>query len=248
MIVAASCALLLTGCATTTYPSEAIDPYQNYNRAVYNFNDGFYRYVATPVNTVYTTALPQFARTGITNFFDNAATVPAILNDALQWNWRYFAKDTTRFVLNTTLGLFGLIDVAGEAGIEGHEQGFSYTLAKWGWSNSNYFILPFLGPGTVSTAVSLPVNYFTSPLTYMPSSSATSWALWGTNSVQTISNQLPSYNTVNATAVDPYVAIRNAYLQNRAYIIQQIDYDGVTPAATGDNSQVSPILLEMTNS
>ncbi len=240
-------ALILTGCASTQ-PTDPNDPYESYNRGVYKFNNGFYHYVATPVNTVYTTALHEFVRTGIGNAFNNINTVPDMMNDALQWNWRYFVKDTVRLVLNTTLGILGLIDVAGESGIPAHEQGFSYTLAKWGWSNSNYFMLPFFGPGTVSTAFSLPVNYFMSPLTYIPQSSGTSWTLWGVDSVQTISEQLPSYNAINDSAIDPYVSIRNAYIQNRAYVLEQIENDGVI-SDDSEASQMSPALqMSLANS
>lgn len=247
LATAISLFLVLTGCSTTPSTPDPSDPYQNYNRAVYSFNDGFYNYVATPINAVYTTALPDFARTGVTNAFSNVATVPDMMNDALQWNWRYFGKDTLRLILNTTLGVFGLIDVAGASGIPAHEQNFSYTLAKWGWVNSNYFILPILGPGTVSSAVATPVDYFSSPLTYVPSSNKWIWGLWGLDGLQVISNQLPSYNVINSTAVDPYVAIRNAYMQNRAFIIQEIQTDGVMQNAA-DDSQMSPALLQMSSS
>lgn len=243
-------ALAIGGCATTGRPADPNDPYEGYNRGVYEFNDGFYHYVATPINAIYTTALPQFVRTGVGNAFNNISTVPAMMNDALQWNWRYFVKDTLRLILNTTLGLFGLIDVAGESGIPAHEQGFSYTLAQWGWTNSNYFMLPFFGPGTVSSAFSLPVNYFMSPLTYIPEKASVSWTLWGLESVQTISEQLPSYNAINDSAVDPYIAIRNAYLQNRAYVIQQIKTDGViSDDSDSDSTQMSPALeMSLANS
>ena len=236
---------LLNGCAGN--PSNPTDPYENYNRTVYKFNNGFYDYVATPIDTVYTMAVPEFMRTGITNAFANIGTFPNMINDALQWNWRYFAKDTARLILNTTLGLFGLIDVAGASGIPAHQQGFSYTLAKWGYVNSSYFMLPVLGPGTVSSTISLVPDYFMSPLTYVHEGDW-QYPLWGLYGIQTISNQLPAYNAVNATALDPYVAIRNAFLQNRAYVLQQIQYDGQIPSQTNQDANISPFLLENANS
>ncbi len=246
----ASACLLLQGCATTGPGADPSDPYIGYNQSVFKFNNGFYDYVATPINTVYITATPEFVRTGVGNALNNLGTVPDMMNDALQWNWRYFVKDTVRLVLNTTLGLFGLIDVAGAAGIPAHEQGFSYTLAKWGYVNSSYFMLPFFGPGTVSSALSLPVNYLMSPLTYI-NGGDWKYPLWGLEGVQTMYQQLPAYNTINATALNPYIAVRNAFLQNRAFVLQQIENDGVVPppAANDMNAEVSPVLLEqMANS
>ncbi len=241
-------ALLLTACANSPY-HDPNDPYESYNRTVYQVNDDFYDYIATPINTAYTTVTPHFVRTGITNAFDNVATAPDIINDALQWNWRYFAKDTTRLILNTTLGLFGLIDVAGAAGIPSHQQGFSYTLATWGWVNSSYFMIPLLGPSTVSGAVSLAPNYLMSPLTYVNGGNW-QYALWGVDGVQTISNILPAYDAIQASALDPYVAIRNAFQQNRQYVLTQIKNDGVMPdsSSTGDASMSPALLEQMSNS
>ena len=235
-------ASLLGGCASTG-PSNPVDPYENYNRTIYQVNDTFYKYVGTPINVTYKTVTPEVLRTGIGNVLSNVGTIPSMANDALQFNWRYLGKDTLRFVLNTTLGFFGLIDVAGMSGIPAHQQSFSYTLAKWGWVNSNYFMIPLLGPGTVSSAVSLPFNYFMSPMTYAVTNNW-SWGLWGMTGVQKIYEILPSYNTINDTAVDPYIAIRNAFEQNRAFVIQQIQNDGVTPAAT-DSTDLSPVLMEL---
>lgn len=263
LLPATALSLLLTGCANSPY-HDPNDPYESYNRTVFQVNNDFYDYIASPINDAYTTVTPEFFRTGVTNAFSNVSTVPDMLNDVLQWNWRYFVKDTARLVLNTTLGLFGLIDVAGAAGIPEHQQSFSYTLATWGWSNSNYFMIPFLGPSTVSGAVSVIPNYLMSPLTYVHGG-AWQYPLWGFDGLQTISNQLPAYNAINEVAIDPYVAIRNAYMQNREYVLAQIKSDGQAPVVAPstspvlsaessvkapnsappiDDSQVSPVLLE----
>jgi phospholipid-binding lipoprotein MlaA len=232
------------GTPLTPDPNDPIDPYHEYNHAAFNFNNYFYTYVATPINDTYIFVTPEFVRTSVGNFFDNVNNVPNLMNDALQWNWGYFGTDALRLILNTTLGLFGLIDVAGAAGFPAHQQGFSYTLAKWGDVNSDYFVMPFFGPGTVSSAYSLIPTYFMSPLTYVHKGS---WTLWGIQSVQTFYQQLPVYNAVNETAVDPYVAIRNAYLQNRAYVLSQINAGTTAPSTedTGvdDSSQMSPALM-----
>jgi phospholipid-binding lipoprotein MlaA len=234
--------LVLSGCASSgSRPSDPNDPYQGYNQAMFSFNNGFYTYVGQPINDVYTFVLPSFARTGIDNFYENISTVPDMANDILQWNWRYFAKDTARLVINTTLGLFGLIDIAGYAGIPAHDQNFSYTLAKWGWTDSNYFILPILGPNTVSSSISLVPDYFMSPMAYVQTG-AWRWAIWGTYALKVNAEAMPQYKILQQTAVDPYVAMRDAYLQNRQFVIEQIKNDGVVPEATP--SDISPAVQE----
>ncbi len=244
--------LCLNGCATSTTdkaPTNPDDPYQNFNQSIFNFNNGFYNYVGIPVNSVYTTVLPTFARTGISNAYQNIGTAPNMANDVLQWNWRYFFKDTLRFVLNTTLGFFGTIDVAGNAGIPSHEQGFTYTLAKWGYVNSSYIVLPILGPSTVSGTVSLVPDYFMSPMTYVNSGNW-EWGLWGGYALEENAQAMPKYQFIQETAIDPYGAMRDAYLQNRAFIIEQINNDGVTPNSTADDGPesgvgMSPIFATM---
>ncbi|MCX7123754.1 MAG: VacJ family lipoprotein [Gammaproteobacteria bacterium] len=230
--------LTLSGCASTgSKPSDPNDPYQTYNQAMFSFNDGFYTYVGQPVNEAYTFILPSFARTGIDNFYQNLGTIPDMGDDLLQWNWRYFGKDTARLIINTTLGLLGLIDIAGYAGIPAHDQGFTYTLAKWGWTDSSYFVLPLLGPSTVSGTISLVPDYLMSPMTYVQTG-AWRWAIWGTYGLKVNSEAMPQYKILKQTAVDPYVAMRDAYLQNRQFVIQQIKNDGLTPEV--DTSNVSP--------
>ena len=221
--------LYLSACASNPqYTSDPSDPYQGYNRAMFSFNNGFYTYVANPVNDVYTTVTPGFFRSGVRNFFRNINTVPALANDALQWNWLYFGKDLVRLALNSTLGLFGLFDVAGSAGIPWHPQGFGYTLAKWGYAQSNYFILPILGPSTVSDTIGLGVDTVSSPVFWIEPV----WArntMGGVYFLQKSSDLLPQYNLINKTALDPYIALRESYMQNRAYNIQQIKFDGKVP-------------------
>ncbi len=248
-------ALGLVGCSSTpTKPADPIDPYESYNQAMFSFNNGFYTYVGQPVNDVYTTVLPSFARTGIDNFYQNIGTVPDMANDLLQWNWRYFGKDTARLIINTTLGLLGLIDIASYAGIPPHDQDFTYTLAKWGWVNSNYFIIPILGPNTVSGTLSLAPDYFMSPMAYVQTG-AWRWAIWGTYALKVNAEAMPQYKILKENSVDPYVAMRDAYLQNRQYVIAQIQNDGVTPEVSTSNispavtsGQMSPALASFSGS
>ena len=248
-------ALALSGCASNpSRPADPNDPYQSYNQAMFSFNDGFYTYVGQPINDAYTFILPSFVRTGIDNFYQNISTVPDMANDLLQWNWRYLGKDTARLIINTTLGLFGLIDIAGYAGIPAHDQDFTYTLAKWGWVNSSYFVLPILGPSTISGTLSLAPDYFMSPMAYVQTG-VWRWAIWGTYALKVNSEAMPQYQILKSTAVDPYAAMRDAYLQNRQFVIQQIKNDGVMPPTPAvdvspavEQGQMSPALASFAGS
>ncbi len=234
------------------YTPDPQDPYQGYNRAIFEFNDVFYQAVNMPVNAIYTAVTPQFARDGIRNIFRNIALVPGLLNDALQWNWRYFGKDALRLGLNTTVGIGGFFDVAGNVGVPWHPQGFGYTLAKWGGpdaiSQPAYFVLPILGASTIGDSVGLALDAVASPITYISSSTLQN-SMIAAYSLQENNDAIPQYQAITSTALDPYVAIREAYLQNRAYNIEQIKYDGNVPASaepaspTPDNSSdISPAL------
>lgn len=235
--------MLLSACAIEGQlkaPPDPADPYQNFNQAVFNFNNGFYTTFAEPVNTAYTTILPTFVQTGISNAYQNLSTVPDMANDLLQWNWRYFIKDTLRLILNSTLGFFGTIDVAGNAGIPSHEQGFGYTLAKWGYVNSSYIVLPILGPNTVGSTISLLPDYFMSPMTYVNSGNW-QYGLWTMYALQENAQAMPKYQFIQETAIDPYAAMRDAYLQNRAFVIEQINNDGVILNSTADSGPESGV-------
>ena len=236
------------------YTPDPQDPYQGYNRAIFEFNDVFYQVVNVPINAIYTTITPQFARDGVRNIFRNIALVPGLLNDALQWNWRYFGKDAARLALNTTVGIGGFFDVAGNVGIPWHPQGFGYTLAKWGGPDSisqpAYFVLPILGASTISDSIGLALDGVASPITYI-SSPLLQYSMVGAYTLQQNSDSMPQYQAITSTALDPYVAIREAYLQNRAYNIEQIKYDGNVPShaqeessAPDSSSGISPALSD----
>lgn len=224
-----------SGCASQspqTPPPPASDPYQGFNQSMFRFNDHVYTYVSHPLNTAYTTVTPKVARTGVANVFRNIGTIPDMANDALQGNWRYFVKDTLRLLLNTTLGLFGLFDVASPSGLPLHQQGFTYTLAKWGYDQSNYLVLPFFGPSTVSGALSILPDYLMSPINHNLNEGKWKWPIAGLFFLNLNAQGVPRYEFLKKNALDPYSAMRDAYLQNRAFVIQQIKTDG---ASTADN-------------
>ena len=216
--------LLLAGCAGQ--PGKVYDPLEGYNRAAFQFNEDFNAVFMQPVVGFYQLAVPKPGRTGVRNFFNNIYTIPNMGNDILQFNWRYFGNDLGRFILNTTVGVFGLVDVASKVGLTPHTQSFGLTLAKWGlWRNPPYLVLPLLGPSNMRDAFGLGADLYMNPVTYVQPS----WVRHGSYGLyltQLATDTLPQMNAITTNAIDPYVAIRSAYLQNRHYVIKQIDSDG----------------------
>jgi len=204
--------------------TQGLDPYQPFNRAMYKFNGGLTKVILQPVVTVYTVVLPSPVRTGVSNFFSNIWMVPTILNDILQLNFPFVAKDTARFVINTTLGVGGLFDVASGAGFHEHPQGFGLTLARWGVVRSPYLVLPFFGPTTFRDALGMVPDYYASPITYVKPWQV-NLGLRSLGFVDAAASVIPQQKLLTVMALDPYVAVRNAYLQNRAHVVDMIRGD-----------------------
>ncbi len=188
------------------------DPHQDFNRHMFALNDSLDKAIFKPVATLYQTVLPSTARKGVTHVFSNLDEIPTILNDGLQGNIRYVGRDSGRFLLNTTVGIGGLVDVATDAGLPKHYEDFGLTLAKWGYKDSRYLVLPLLGPSTVRDTAGLPVDYYASIYPYIDED--TSFGFYTLEIINARANLL-TYNGVYAQAFDPYVFVRNAYLQKR---------------------------------
>jgi len=198
--------------AAFAQPMDDQDPYQNFNRHMYAFNDGVDKIVIKPLATVYQSITPDFLRTGVTNIYRNIDTIPTIVNDALQADTADLSKDTWRLLINSTIGVAGFWDIASHMNIPFHQSDFGLTLAKWGYKNSNYLVLPLFGPSTVRDTIGLPVNYGTSIYPYIDDT--TSYSLQGLYIINTRANLL-NYDGVLKQAFDPYVMVRNGYLQRR---------------------------------
>lgn len=125
------------------------DPYEPYNRAVSKFNDKADQYVMAPVARGYRKITPQPVRTGVSNFFNNLRDVVSFGSNVLRLDIKRASEDLVRVGLNSTFGLGGLIDVAGAGGVPNNKNSLGDTMASWGWKNSNYFVVPLMGPSTV---------------------------------------------------------------------------------------------------
>ena len=213
----------LGGCATTGGNSN--DPLESYNRAMFSFNDGVDKAIIKPVAGGYKTVMPEFARTGVTNFFANLGDVWIGINNILQGKVGAGVSDFGRFAINSTVGILGLIDVASSAGMEKHNEDFGQTLGRWGVGSGAFVVLPILGPSSVRDGISLfAVDWRGDPLWYVGNIPARN-ELVGARLVDNRANLLDAGQLVEDAALDHYSYVRGAYLQRRRSLI----YDGDPP-------------------
>ena len=222
---------VLTGCAgTQTVEGEYNpDPYEDTNRAFYRFNDALDRHVMRPVAETYADVTPKPVRSGVTNFFGNLEYLNVILHSFLQGKLKQGFSDAARFTVNSTVGIGGLFDVASGMGLREHDEDFGQTLATWGFYQGPFLNLPFFGPNTARNTPDFASSYLANPLTYL--SSIFLFPVTALNFVNTRANLLEASEFVEEAAIDPYSFIREAYLQQRKYLI----HDGNPPAEGYDD-------------
>lgn len=217
---------LLGGCASTGNPRDPLEPI---NRGIYHFNDGVDHLVIKPAAELYKGVLPQFARTGVSNFFSNIGDVIVALNNLLQGKFVEAVSDVGRIAVNTTAGLLGVIDVATEIGLEKHNEDFGQTLGYWGIPDGPYLVIPILGPSSARDAVGLVGDWKASPITYVDPNRDRN-ALYGLWFVSRRSELLETSKILETAALDPYEFLRDAYLQRRRNLV----YDGNPPPEQDD--------------
>ncbi len=213
------CLLVLCGCATLPPGSkrDPRDPWERLNRTSYQFNDVLDRAIVKPVAKGYT-HLPGPVQSGVHNFFDNLEYPIVIVNDLLQGKVRPFFSDIGRFLFNTTVGLGGLFDPATPAGLEKNNRDFGQTLGKWGVPKGPYIVVPVFGPYDLRDGFgAATVDTLANPRTY--TSFWVNAGLWAIRGVDRRSRLLPLDQTLRS-AYDPYAFVRNAYLQNRDFMVR----------------------------
>ena len=217
--------LLLAGCATTG-GGEPRDPWEGMNRKTFAFNDALDRAVLKPVATGYQKVVPAPAREGVNNFFDNLEDIGTSLNNFLQGKPRQGFSDAGRFVLNTTLGFFGVWDVATPMGLEKHYEDFGQTLGVWGVQSGPYLVIPLLGPSSARDAPAKAVDpsWYYSHQSLLDNGRAY-WGFWSLDKVRSRANLLQSEKLLDEAALDKYTFIRDAWLQRRRSQV----YDGSPP-------------------
>ena len=215
--------LVLQGCATVSNPDPR-DPLESFNRGVFGFNDALDRAIIKPVATVYRDTTPSWLRQGVGNFFGNLADVWSVVNNAIQLRGSDTSDSIGRVMVNTTIGLGGLFDVASELNIERHPANFNITLGHWGVGAGPYVVLPLLGPFTLREVAALPVDR-QGNLVNQVADEGTRTGLTVVDLVDTRSTFLDSEGVVNGAALDRYSFIRDSYLQRQRYQV----YDGNPP-------------------
>ena len=219
--------LAVAGCASAPGRTTSEERYEGFNRGVYKFNDTLDRAALKPLAKGYRKVTPQFIRTGIGNVLSNIEYPGTFINQFLQGKWALGFKDTGRFLINSTLGVAGIFDVATPLGLEKNDEDFGQTLAVWGVSSGPFVNLPLLGPSTMRDAPARALDWFTNPLQYTDLPWEAEWGNRVINVVHGRSELLPLDDTLQRT-YDPYVFIRDAWVQQREYNI----FDGNPPPET----------------
>jgi phospholipid-binding lipoprotein MlaA len=205
------------------------DPLEPVNRAIFKFNDGLYAYVLKPVSKGYTKIVPSPARYGIRNFFDNIRFPIRFVNSALQGKFGRAGRETEKFFVNTIAGIGGLIRISDQvpslADIPREDTG--QTFGVWGIGKGPYLVLPVFGPGTVRDTVGFVGDYYLNPLNWnlRENVDGYTWeiqtAVTVTDGVSSLPGILYTYDSVRKDALDPYIAVRSAYIQYREAAIKK---------------------------
>lgn len=204
----------------TTSDTIQKDPYENYNRAMFQFNETIDDYILKPIARTYNTIMPPPLNTAIHNIFDNLSEIPTVINDLLQFNFYQATSDSWRFVINSTVGIGGAIDMATKTGLTRHYEDVGLTFAKWGWTNSSYFVIPFLGPSTIRDAITLFPYYYMTIYPYIHPLGKR-YLILGARFIDLRAQLLRFEKVYKEIAIDRYVFIRSAYLQRRKYLTKQ---------------------------
>lgn len=215
--------VLLGGCATT---ADNPDPWEPMNRKFHSFNLTLDRVIMQPVAETYVKILPQRIRTVISNFYDNLRMPKIILNGLLQGKGIQALDDTGRFIMNSTLGIGGLFDLASDVNLPLHDEDFGQTFAVWGIPQGPYLELPFIGPSTTRDVWDIPLSIYTNPLNPLfDISSAYTIPVSVVGAVNARARVLAATRFRDESALDTYVFQREAFLQRRNFLI----HDGNPP-------------------
>jgi phospholipid-binding lipoprotein MlaA len=230
----------LLGCASYSNPN---DPYESYNRGMYEFNDVLDKAILKPVATGYKFITPEFAEKGVSNFFNNIRDFITAVNDILQLEMEHAASDTGRVILNSTVGIIGLVDVHTMVGGERRKEDFGTTLASYGWNDSNYLVLPLFGPSTIRDGTGLIVDgVFIDPIGYINDVAVRNWLRVG-KVTNARAGLLDATAIFNEATFDPYSFQRDSYLQYRDSMINKgrtINYDEYMDVVDSDYNDAMP--------
>ena len=216
---------------TTIFEDEVYDPFEGVNRAIFSFNNAADKVILEPVAKGYK-KLPSPIQSGLGNFINNLKLPLAAVNQLLQGQGKNAIESTGRFLVNSTIGIFGLIDVADDIGVDQKEEDFGQTLATWGVGDGFYIILPLFGPSNLRDTTGMLMTMITDPINAYTASQGEAWAIpmrTAANAVDQRSQIIDEVNALRDNSVDYYAAVRSSYYQNRKAAIMNTDDDVLTP-------------------
>ena len=222
-------ATTLVGCASTHTKNPA-DPLESFNRGVYQFNDALDKAIVKPVAQGYGTVMPTPGKMMVNNFFSNLDDLIVAINDLLQFKFTQAASDGSRFLFNSTFGVFGLIEVTNR--LEKHNEDFGQTLGYWGIGNGPYIVLPILGPSTLRDGIGLVADSRPSKLRRIDHM-RTRNQMFLSKAISHREQLLDQEKVLDEAAIDRYEFIRDAYLLRRKSLV----YDGNPPREKYDDEE-----------
>jgi phospholipid-binding lipoprotein MlaA len=225
--VLACLALLLGGCATSGNPK---DPIEGFNRAMFGVNEGLDKVIFKPVATGYDVVLPSPVKTGVSNVFGNLDDAVIGVNNLLQGKGKAGFSDFGRVLLNSTVGIFGLFDVATVIGLEKHDEDFGQTFGRWGMGPGAYVYWPIFGPRNVRDSFGMFVDWYADPVVAVVSDVPARNIALALRFVSRRAQLLPADKVIEEAALDKYAYIRDGYLQRRRSLI----HDGNPPREKED--------------
>ena len=212
----------------TSAQDSEYDPWEGFNRAVFSFNEGADKIIGKPLAKGYRAITPDPVEHSISRMFSNLGEVRNVLNNLLQGKLGMAANDGGRFLINSTIGVLGMFDVADKVGLlRSDGEDFSQTLAHWGVDRGPYLMLPFMGPSSLRAVVSLPLDTYADPVTYIDDVPTRNSILF-LDLIELRASLLDSEGLISG---DKYIFLREAYLQRREYLIN----DGVIEDDTFDD-------------
>lgn len=235
ILLSCLCALLLglEGCATVAGPPDPRDPWEGFNRSMYAFNTRLDNAVLKPAAKGYRAITPDPVETGVTNFFSNLEEIQILVNNLLQFKPLAALSDTGRLVINTTLGIGGIFDVATPMGLHKDEEDLGQTLGRWGIPSGPYLVLPFFGPSSPRDAFGLAGDYALDPIREVEDTSTRN-SLRVVSIIDIRAQLLAVDDIINEAALDPYTYVRDAWLQRRRSLI----YDGDPPPSLSEEIDI----------
>ncbi|MFL2543927.1 MAG: VacJ family lipoprotein [Alphaproteobacteria bacterium] len=216
---------------TSVFEDEIYDPLEGVNRAIFGFNNVADKMILEPAAKGYKN-LPTPVQSGIGNFIKNLKLPLVAVNQLLQGQGKNAAESTGRFLVNSTIGIFGLIDVADDLGLEQKEEDFGQTLAKWGVGDGFYVVLPLFGPSNLRDTSGMFMTMMTDPINAYAASQGEAWAIplrTAANAIDQRSKIIDEVNALRNNSLDYYAAVKSSYYQNRKAAINNTNDSDLTP-------------------